>query len=478
MTYIRNDAPNRDITKWVNNLLDYRVDSPSSVARTRQSKDEERVSVKDFGAKGDGVTDDSEAFQAALDHLPDEGGTIYIPKGSYYITKEITQAKQGIEIVGDGAAGGSVVRAASEIITDKNIYCFSLGDDNATHHNGPSIRNIGFRDISESGTAKGGLKITRMNFIYLENINFHDFTGGEALVLNGTSADYVQYGAIVNMRCRNCKQGINAYRSNGIHVFAGLLLGKNVSESRGINLYECDTWIIRAPVQEWETSVYAYNVKYCEFSARVEETGATSDTAVGYYINGDSTVACQDNVIRGGSINKCNIGIDIGSNAIRTIIENPLFANNNTNIRVHANAEPFTFITSHLTNSLGKITRDSIEGDAILYARCNGANGREYSLESLTDGEGRIRNRTIGNDEISLKKDGGVSIPAESNGKLTFFGGVPIERISFSGEISGHTSVGGSGVSSSDTFTGNWGATEYTINDIVKALKQYRLLRA
>ncbi|MBV8384377.1 MAG: DUF4082 domain-containing protein, partial [Planctomycetaceae bacterium] len=36
------------------------------------------VSVKDFGAKGDGVTDDAPAIQAAVDSLPASGGTVFV----------------------------------------------------------------------------------------------------------------------------------------------------------------------------------------------------------------------------------------------------------------------------------------------------------------------------------------------------------------------------------------------------------------
>lgn len=44
------------------------------------------VSVLDFGAKGDGKTDNTQAFQKALDSFGTKGGTVYIPRGTYLFT--------------------------------------------------------------------------------------------------------------------------------------------------------------------------------------------------------------------------------------------------------------------------------------------------------------------------------------------------------------------------------------------------------
>jgi hypothetical protein len=42
-------------------------------------------SVKDYGAVGDGVHDDTSAFQAAVNALPADGGTVVVPAGNYLI---------------------------------------------------------------------------------------------------------------------------------------------------------------------------------------------------------------------------------------------------------------------------------------------------------------------------------------------------------------------------------------------------------
>jgi hypothetical protein len=56
-----------------------------AVPRTAQDKMRENVSVsvKDYGAKGDGVTDDSDAINAALQYAANVGGEVLFPPGTY-----------------------------------------------------------------------------------------------------------------------------------------------------------------------------------------------------------------------------------------------------------------------------------------------------------------------------------------------------------------------------------------------------------
>ncbi len=62
--------------------------STGSVNRTALTKLQEFVSVKDFGAVGDGVTDDTVAFTAAL--AATDPQAVYVPAASYAITGTVT----------------------------------------------------------------------------------------------------------------------------------------------------------------------------------------------------------------------------------------------------------------------------------------------------------------------------------------------------------------------------------------------------
>jgi polygalacturonase len=56
------------------------VSSGSTAERTLEDRFSEVVNVKDYGAKGDGTTDDTAAIQAAIDT---EAGRIFLPAGRY-----------------------------------------------------------------------------------------------------------------------------------------------------------------------------------------------------------------------------------------------------------------------------------------------------------------------------------------------------------------------------------------------------------
>lgn len=79
-----------------------------AVSRTVQSKLRDVVSVKDFGAVGDGVVDDTVAMKAAIAYAETlNGAQVYLPAGVYLTSDTLTLSARGTAIVGDGAARSS-----------------------------------------------------------------------------------------------------------------------------------------------------------------------------------------------------------------------------------------------------------------------------------------------------------------------------------------------------------------------------------
>ena len=76
------------------------------------------VSVAQYGAKGDGTTDDTTAIQSAIDHVASVGGgTVYFPKGDYVITDTINVNDSNVKLVGEGNRL-AIIRPSTDLIID------------------------------------------------------------------------------------------------------------------------------------------------------------------------------------------------------------------------------------------------------------------------------------------------------------------------------------------------------------------------
>lgn len=109
----------------------------SAVTRSWQDKNRDIVSVKDFGAVGDGTTDDTAAFQAAINYAKERKRRIYCPSGTggaTYLVGTLTingaaaNDRHSVEIVGEcwegdiGQTndGGVIIKLKAS--TDGNLF--------------------------------------------------------------------------------------------------------------------------------------------------------------------------------------------------------------------------------------------------------------------------------------------------------------------------------------------------------------------
>lgn len=86
------------------------------------------VNVKRYGAVGDGVADDREAIQEAINGEP--GRAIYFPRGTYKVTSTIFIAARTTRLIGDFGARGSI--NGTEISFTGTGPCIQIGVDEGT----------------------------------------------------------------------------------------------------------------------------------------------------------------------------------------------------------------------------------------------------------------------------------------------------------------------------------------------------------
>lgn len=135
------------------------------------------VNVKDFGAVGDGTTDNTNAFKAALNHIQNKGGgTLYIPNdngnASYYIESAVPLISN-LRVLSNGATlkknGGA-----------SDYYIFTALSNGETGY-GSSASNIIFDGVTFSGDFAGnrGASVT---LIHSQNVLFKNCTFRECTI--------------------------------------------------------------------------------------------------------------------------------------------------------------------------------------------------------------------------------------------------------------------------------------------------------
>jgi hypothetical protein len=94
------------------------------IQRTVADKLADSVSVKDFGAKGDGIADDGAAIQSAITVAGSRG--VYFPAGLYLCSQSIMSTYSDFIVFGDGA-GVTEIRFNSATVAEQG-FSATLGD--------------------------------------------------------------------------------------------------------------------------------------------------------------------------------------------------------------------------------------------------------------------------------------------------------------------------------------------------------------
>jgi hypothetical protein len=130
-------------------LIGYTPEGTGAVPTTVQTKLREIVSVKDFGAVGNGVADDTAAIQAGINAVKAKvsgnsgGGILFFPAGKYRVTGTLTIDSSFITLMGEGtqstyidlangASDGIVIDGGASTIRDVRILSMSVNGNGKT----------------------------------------------------------------------------------------------------------------------------------------------------------------------------------------------------------------------------------------------------------------------------------------------------------------------------------------------------------
>jgi hypothetical protein len=201
-----------------------------------QAKLRESVSVKDFGAVGDGVTDDTAAIQAALTATV-AGGTLFFPAGNYIITSRLTVSK-AITIRGSTQYQTAIIAVACSgllISYASNVQIHNIEFAASVRHTITPNAYIGIDVAGSTGTRP-------FNHVYRDVFIDGFYTGYRS--------DWLWSSTFSNFKTGACALGIQAKNLSVNNVVSGCSFSgaAGLAGSRGIaldgNLNPTEGWMI------------------------------------------------------------------------------------------------------------------------------------------------------------------------------------------------------------------------------------------
>ncbi|MBI1752394.1 MAG: right-handed parallel beta-helix repeat-containing protein [Acidobacteria bacterium] len=167
-----------------------------------------------FGAKGDGLSDDTAALQRAVDAAGGTGGTVLIPDGTYLVNAAV-QGNLGLRLKSRMTlrlSPGAVLKAIPNGLAHSAILAI---------HRAEHVNVVGGTLQGERGAHQGqggewgmGLSIAKAQHVVVEGVTARDCWGDGFYVSEG-SADVTLCNVVAD---RNRRQGLSITSADGVAV--------------------------------------------------------------------------------------------------------------------------------------------------------------------------------------------------------------------------------------------------------------------
>lgn len=172
------------------------------------------ISVRDTGAFGDGVHDDTSAIQAAIAALPATGGTVYVPAGTYLIdtTRRINLRSLMLLSLDPGA----VLKAKTSSVSRAYIlYVHNVSDVEVAGGQLVGERDTHVYMTTSTDEWNHGIQIAGGTRVTVRDLRVSQCTG-DGICIGGGSADVV-IGNVVSTQ--NRRQGLSITNCSNIRVY-------------------------------------------------------------------------------------------------------------------------------------------------------------------------------------------------------------------------------------------------------------------
>jgi hypothetical protein len=229
-------------------LITFLQSGTGAVTRTAQAKMRETVSVKDFGAVGDGVADDTVAVQAFFNAC--QNGRGYMPVGIYKITSTLNLLPQYSYNI-EGTAYKNSADSGTVIFNAGTGTAILIDNEPYTPPNFDSQIRLANMTVKGNASSQHGI-FTQHAMIYLENmwITGH---GGHGLYLERayassfrqvTCANNYKFGALISIAGNALHFDHCVFNGNSrLDGYAGLQMAGTpdpLSENFAVTFTSCD----------------------------------------------------------------------------------------------------------------------------------------------------------------------------------------------------------------------------------------------
>lgn len=240
------------------------------VTRTLDKKLGDVVSVKDFGAVGDGVSDDSNAIQTAINSI--SSGYLYFPKGKYNIgtTSLVVSKPNRIVMYGNGSFYDDSEHGTSIIYSGSDAAIIAGVADGNPDTTG-STRDFTIKGIAvvNGGSAPVGIRLQNLSEGVVENCRTRYFTSKQIELYGGNVITRIdnnelmgnQNGSCYGIYCGDYQFGNYVVHARGNHLVQLDYAGR-FSEGRYLNWRDNIVENIAQHVYLFETAGYISHANF------------------------------------------------------------------------------------------------------------------------------------------------------------------------------------------------------------------------